>query len=99
MKRQDFSIVKARPVAEPSEEFSGTRHVWKLGFICFGRILAQHAAECLDLSAVTQGGTLDEVTATICEAIGLYLEGEDLAELGFAENPAVVTMMELGAVA
>jgi predicted RNase H-like HicB family nuclease len=55
-------------------------------------------AECLDLSVVTQGDTLDEVTANIREAIGLHLEGENLAELGLAGNPAVVAVMELGAV-
>ena len=59
----------------------------------------KYVAECLDLSVVTQGDTLDEVTANIREAIGLHLEGEDLAELGLAENPAVVAMMELDAVA
>jgi predicted RNase H-like HicB family nuclease len=59
----------------------------------------KYVAECLDLSVVTQGDTLDEVTANIREAIGLHLEGEDLAELGLAENPAVVAVMELDAVA
>ncbi len=56
-------------------------------------------AECLDLSVVTEGDTLDEATANIREAISLHLEGEDLAELGFAENAAVVAVMELDAVA
>jgi predicted RNase H-like HicB family nuclease len=59
----------------------------------------KYVAECLDLSVVTQGDTLDEVTANIREAISLHLEGEDLAELGLAENPAVVAVMELDAVA
>ena len=59
----------------------------------------KYVAECLDLSVVTQGDTLDEVTANIREAIGLHLEGENLAELGLAENPAVVAVMELDAVA
>jgi predicted RNase H-like HicB family nuclease len=58
----------------------------------------KYVAECLDLSVVTQGDALDEVTANIREAIGLHLEGEDLAELGLAENPAVVAVMELDAV-
>lgn len=48
---------------------------------------------------VTQGDTLDEVNANICEAIGLHLEGEKLAELGLAEKPLVVAMMELDVVA
>jgi len=59
----------------------------------------KYVAECLDLSVVTQGDTLDEVTANIREAIGLHLEGENLAELGLAENPTVVAVMELDAVA
>lgn len=59
----------------------------------------KYVAECLDLSVVTQGETLDEVTANIRKAIGLHLEGEDLAELGLAENPALVAVMELDAVA
>ena len=59
----------------------------------------KYVAECLDLSVVTQGETLDEVTANIREAIGLHLEGENLAELGLAEKPLVVAVMELDAVA
>jgi predicted RNase H-like HicB family nuclease len=57
----------------------------------------KYVAECLELSVVTQGDTLDEVNANICEAIGLHLEGEKLAEFGLAENPAVVAGMELDA--
>lgn len=59
----------------------------------------KYVAECLDLPVVTQGETLDEVTANIREAIGLHLEGENLAELGIAEDPAVMVTMELDAVA
>ena len=40
MKRQDFSIVEGGPETEPSEELPGARDVWKVGFICNGRILA-----------------------------------------------------------
>ena len=59
----------------------------------------KYVAECMDLPVVTEGATLDEVTANICEAIGLHLEGENLAELGFASDPAIVATMELDAVA
>jgi predicted RNase H-like HicB family nuclease len=55
----------------------------------------KYIAKCMDLPVVTQGETLDEVTANIREAISLHLEGEDLAELGLADNPAVVATMEL----
>lgn len=59
----------------------------------------KYVAECLDLPVVTQGDTLDEVTANVREAIGLHLEDEDLAGLGFAADPAIVAMLELDAVA
>jgi predicted RNase H-like HicB family nuclease len=59
----------------------------------------QYVAECMDLPVVTQGETLDEVTANIREAITLHLEGEDLAELGLADAPTILATMELDAVA
>jgi predicted RNase H-like HicB family nuclease len=59
----------------------------------------KYVAECLDFAVVTEGDTLDEVTANVREAIGLQLEGEDLAELGLADDPAIVATMELDAVA
>ena len=55
----------------------------------------QYVAECLDLPVVTQGKTLDEVTANLQEAIGLHLRGEDLAELDLAEEPSVLASFEL----
>ena len=60
---------------------------------------SKYVAECLDLPVVTQGNTLDEVTANVQEAIGLHLEGEDLAELGLADDPAIVATLELDLVA
>jgi predicted RNase H-like HicB family nuclease len=59
----------------------------------------KYVAECLDLPVVTEGDTLDEVTANIREAIGLHLEGEDLAELGLFPEPTILATMELNAVA
>ena len=56
-------------------------------------------AECLDLPVVTQALTLDKLTENIREAIGLHLEGEDLAALGLAANPTILATMELEAVA
>lgn len=44
-------------------------------------------AECSELHAVTQGDSLDEVTANLREAVALALEGEDLAALGLAPLP------------
>ena len=59
----------------------------------------QFVAECLDLTVVTQAATLDELAANIREAIGLHLEGKDLADLGFSTNPTILATMELEAVA
>lgn len=58
-----------------------------------------YVAECLDLPVVTQADTLDELTANIQEAISLHLETEDLEALGFAQEPTILAMMELAAVA
>ncbi len=54
-----------------------------------------YVAECPQLSVVTQGATLDEVAANLKEAVELALEGEDLAALGLAAEPAVVVTFEL----
>ena len=59
----------------------------------------QYVAECLDLPVVTQAPTLDELVENIREAVGLQLEGEDLSELGIANDPTIVVMFELQAVA
>jgi predicted RNase H-like HicB family nuclease len=54
---------------------------------------SQYVAECLDLPVVTQARTLDELAANIREAISLHLEGEDLAELGFASDPTITPLL------
>ena len=54
-----------------------------------------YVAECVEVPVVTQGGTLDEVTRNLQEAIGLHLEGEDLTALGLAPHPTVIVTMEL----
>ena len=53
----------------------------------------------LDLPIVTQAATLDELAANIREAISLHLEGENLADLGFSDDPTILATMELEAVA
>jgi predicted RNase H-like HicB family nuclease len=59
----------------------------------------RYVAECLDLPVVTEAPTLDELAANIREAIALHLEGEDLAELGFVNNPTILATLELDAAA
>lgn len=56
---------------------------------------AGYVAECLEIAVVTQGETLDAVMQNLREAVGLYLEGEDLAALGLAPEPALLVTMEL----
>jgi predicted RNase H-like HicB family nuclease len=59
----------------------------------------QYVAECLDLPVVTEAPTLDQLAQNIREAIALHLEGEDLAELGLANDPTILATMELDVVA
>jgi predicted RNase H-like HicB family nuclease len=59
----------------------------------------KYVADCMDLPVVTEGETLDETVANVREAIALHLEGEDLSELGFCDDPTIVATMELQAVA
>ncbi len=54
-------------------------------------------AECLEIPVVTQGATLDEVSANLREAVALHLEGENLAEIGLAAYPSIIVTFELDA--
>jgi len=54
-----------------------------------------YIAECLEVSVVTQGATLDEVTRNLQEAVALYLEGENLQDLGLTPNPTLMVTMEV----
>jgi predicted RNase H-like HicB family nuclease len=56
-----------------------------------------YVAECWEIPVVTQGATLDEVTRNLRAAVGLHLEGEDLAELGLAPSPGIRVTFELEA--
>ncbi len=49
-------------------------------------------AECLEISVVTQGETLDEVARNLLEAVSLHLEGEDAAEFGLVASPSVIVI-------
>jgi predicted RNase H-like HicB family nuclease len=55
----------------------------------------QYVAQCVGISVVTQGQTIDEALRNLQEAVALYLEGEDLAELGLAPNPSIVVTVEM----
>jgi len=55
---------------------------------------SQYVAECLGLSVVTQGWTLDETIANLQEAVQLHLEGEDPAEFGLVPHPTLLVTIE-----
>jgi predicted RNase H-like HicB family nuclease len=54
-----------------------------------------YVAECLEISVVTQGATLDEVAHNLREAVELHLAGEDLEALGLAPEPTILVTLEL----
>ena len=54
-----------------------------------------YLAECPELSAVTQGGSLDEAAENLREAVTLALGRENLAALGLAPAPVIVVTFEL----
>jgi len=56
-----------------------------------------YVAECVEIPVVTQGKTLDEVTANLREAVELHLEDEDLSQWGLAPSPTIVVTFELEA--
>jgi predicted RNase H-like HicB family nuclease len=53
-----------------------------------------YVAECLEIPVVTQGKTLDEVTRNLRKAVELHLDGENLADLGFAPSPTILMVFE-----
>jgi predicted RNase H-like HicB family nuclease len=54
-----------------------------------------YVAECLEISVITQGKTLDEAVANLKEAVALHLEGEDPKQFGLAPNPTLIITMEM----
>ncbi|PNW39471.1 UNVERIFIED_CONTAM: hypothetical protein BEN50_15340 [Euhalothece sp. KZN 001] len=52
-------------------------------------------AECLEISVVTQGKTLDEVSQKLVEAVSLHLDGEEPAEFGLMAKPSLSVTFEL----
>lgn len=50
-------------------------------------------AECLEIAVVTRGTTLDETVANLQEAVGLYLDGEDLEDLALAGHPTILVAL------
>lgn len=56
-----------------------------------------YTASGVGLGIVTDGKTFEELQANIKEAVELYFEGEDFAELGFGPTPSILTNFEIAA--
>ena len=54
-----------------------------------------YPAECVEISVVTQGKTLDETLVNLQEAVALHLENEDPADFGLVADPAILVTIEL----
>lgn len=54
-----------------------------------------YVAECIEISVVTQGATIDETVQNLKEAVSLHLEGENVSEFGLREQPTLVITMEI----
>lgn len=54
-----------------------------------------YVAECVEVSVVTQGETLDEVVHNLREAVALHLEGEDPTQFGLVHKPSLLVTFEL----
>ncbi|WP_110985914.1 type II toxin-antitoxin system HicB family antitoxin [Acaryochloris thomasi] len=52
-------------------------------------------AECMEISVVTQGLTLDEVSKNLSEAVSLHLEDADATEFGLVAQPSLAVTFEL----
>jgi hypothetical protein len=56
---------------------------------------AQYSAECLDLPVPARASSLDELALKVQEGVGMYLEGGEPNELGFAADPVIILTIEL----
>ena len=52
-------------------------------------------AECVEISVVTQGMTLDEISKNLVEAVSLHLENENPADFGLVAQPSLAVTFEL----
>ena len=54
-----------------------------------------YVAECLEINAVTQGRTKEEIVSNLQEAVVLYLEDEDPTALGLVAQPTVLVSFDI----
>ncbi|MCP3978152.1 MAG: type II toxin-antitoxin system HicB family antitoxin [bacterium] len=56
-----------------------------------------YVGECLEVSVVSQGRTLDELVDGLRDAVSLHMEDEDPADLGLVPAPRLAVTYELPA--
>lgn len=54
-----------------------------------------YVGECLEISVVTQGATVDETIENLREAVALHLEGENPADFGLRDHPTLLVTIEV----
>jgi len=54
-----------------------------------------YIAEGVGVPVVTQGQSLDDLTANLKEATELYLSGESMADIGLEREPSLLANIEL----
>jgi hypothetical protein len=102
-RRERSSGAAARAVAERTEAYGGETAVTRRARASLrdtlhaairkdGRV---YVAEGLEIAVVTQGHTLDQVVASLREAVALHLEGGDAARLGFVPAPRLSIQLDL----
>ncbi len=52
--------------------------------------------QCTDLGAYSQGDNLEGALVNMREVLSLALEGENLSELGYVDDPSLLVEIELG---
>lgn len=80
--RGSHSVARETPVAYGSAERRPKSAPRRIVHALVTHGAGWYSAECLELAVVTQGRTLDETLVNLREAVGLHLEGEDLAAIG-----------------
>lgn len=54
-----------------------------------------YIAECLEISVITQGDSLDAVVKNLAEAVSLHLEDENPQDFGLINYPVIRCIFEL----
>ena len=89
-----LSAFRTRPKASPRR--SGSKQGLKDTIhVVITRTGPVYTAECVEVAAITQAKSLDELFQNVQDAVSLHLEGEDAAEFGLQQNPRLQLIYEM----